>query len=212
MTTEETAAADAGGDATGDTPDAQEAVRLQRLEARVGVLYRRFRQIAEGMKDLPLYNHAIAVEPVDFQLLPGTGSEAGAGDGGQGIGVLVTPWFMSVVLLPLEAQSFRMAEVGRRVTRSLPAGACEFVVGGDEVVGHLESLSLFSPLSDFATHEAAVLRGQAMLAALMTVPKQEGDEQCARTTVYRQRGVGESESDGAAGRSSRRDFLFGRER
>lgn len=202
MTVQETAGSGDGRQAE----DAREAARLARLEARVGVLYRRFRQIAEGMKDLPLYNPAISVEPVDFQLL-GRDGDGGADD--LGIGVLVTPWFMNVVVLPLEPQPFRMADVGRRVTRALPAGERELVVGGDEVVGQYESLSLFSPLSDFVTHEAAVIRAQSMLAELLAPPPPRDD--VARVTVYRQEGT-QPDREGGDRPSSRRDFLLGRRR
>jgi [NiFe] hydrogenase assembly HybE family chaperone len=179
MTTDE-----AAGEAT--------ARELLKLEQRVGVLYRRFQVIAEGMKDLPLYNPAIAVEPVDFQLL-----------GERGIGVLVTPWFMNVLLLPLEHQPFRMSAVGARSERELPAGPRPFVVGGDEQVGLYESHSLYSPLADFATHEAAVERARATLCELMTPPSKPAAEAQA-TTVYRQ---ADGRTDGAR---ARRDFLFGR--
>ena len=60
------------------------------MTAPLLTMARRFERIgAEQMRDLPIYNHAIDVEAIGFHPWgPGF------------IGVLITPWFMNLMLLP----------------------------------------------------------------------------------------------------------------
>ena len=133
---------------------------IARLESRLGVLVGRYRMLAEGMRDLPLYNPAVVVEAVDF--LP---------FGGMGFGVLVTPWFMSALFVPLEPVPFDPRRVGETMTVPLPAGERGFQLGGDEVTGLTWAHSLLSPLAGIPSHDAAVERARAELERLLTLPE-----------------------------------------
>ncbi|HOV03207.1 MAG TPA: [NiFe]-hydrogenase assembly chaperone HybE [Hyphomicrobiales bacterium] len=167
----------------------REDLRTATLERKVGVLVRRFRIIAEGMRDLPLCNPAIAVEAVDFRI-----------HDGEGVGVLITPWFMNVVLLPLDDQPFEMAAMGRKRLVEMPAGPREFLVGGDEVTGLFAAHSLHSPILDVSSHDAAVAVARSALDKLMTPPPEEDEaiEPEAQSEASPQPGT------------SRRTLLFGR--
>jgi hypothetical protein len=67
------------------------------MEKRVSKLVSRFKQIGdEHIRDLPIYHRPLQVEAVDFQQCA------------QGwIGVLITPWFMNVMLMPRDEDQCR---------------------------------------------------------------------------------------------------------
>jgi [NiFe] hydrogenase assembly HybE family chaperone len=100
-------------------------------------LARRYGEIAErSMRDLPVYNPALRVEVVGFH-----------DDGARVVGIVVTPWFMNVVVAtsPLGPAPVALP-MGATVTHELPSGAYDFVVGDFGDFGRLDSLSLFSPM------------------------------------------------------------------
>ena len=137
-------------------------VGIAKLERRLGVLVRHFRELAPGMSDLPLYNQKVSVEAVDF--LP---------FGGMGLGVLVTPWFINLKFLPLDPVPFETENVGRVMTVELPAGQRAFALGGDEVTGLYWSHCIMSPLTDTLDHAAAVAVARSRLARVLTKPSNE---------------------------------------
>lgn len=76
--------------AGGDAADPQ-------LAARVAVLEHAFTTIAhERMAGLPVLNPNLSVEAIGFERVAGAADEAG-----HALGILATPWFMSLVWLPL---------------------------------------------------------------------------------------------------------------
>jgi len=77
---------------------------LHTLYRRVADLVARFDDIARTrMVGVPLLNPALQVEAVGFTLqAEGEGELAGAG---VAVGILVTPWFMNLVRLPLRRDS-----------------------------------------------------------------------------------------------------------
>lgn len=92
---------------------------------RVLALIERFRCIDAAMRALPLYNAKVAIEAIGFRPF---------GDDTL-LGVVLTPWFMNVMTLPVEPAPIDMAEIGKTIFIELPAGKRAFVVGGDEVIG-----------------------------------------------------------------------------
>jgi [NiFe] hydrogenase assembly HybE family chaperone len=127
---------------------------------RVLALIEQFRRIDAGMRDLPIYNDKIAIEAVGFRLF---------GDA-ELLGVVLTPWFMNLITLPIEPAPMKMAEIGRTVRVMLPAGERAFVVGGDEMIGLYKAHSLHSPVLNFTLPGQARAEAQRMLALLMTPP------------------------------------------
>lgn len=92
------------------------------------------------------------------------------------LGVLITPWFMNLLLLPADtatAQTFSQLAVGSKQTHPFPSGPYEFIVGEEEGLGRYQSCSLFSPMFDFADQQAALDTAAAVLQELM---KQENHE------------------------------------
>ena len=115
-----------------------------------------FSHIAETrMRGLPLLNHALRVEcvgPVHWQ--------------GEWLAVMVTPWFMNLMLLP-ETRAAWSHTPGATISRSLPSGTYSFVAAEDEVLGPTLSCSLFSPMFDFSSQEDAVALAREVLSAAM---------------------------------------------
>jgi [NiFe] hydrogenase assembly HybE family chaperone len=138
--------------------------------ARVQALVEAFEHIARTrMRDLPVVNARLMVEAVGFRAL---GVD-------EMLGVLVTPWFMSLVWLP-RAQVDDERAVGS--TRKLQLGALsiELIFAHEAVVGQFASCSLYSPLHEFADQAAvratarevmAQLEQQAALAPLAPEPE-----------------------------------------
>jgi [NiFe] hydrogenase assembly HybE family chaperone len=152
------------------------------LADRVHALEALFRDIAgQRMADVPVLNRALRVEAVGFEphaLEPGL--DAGA------TGILITPWFMNLLRLPLrrEDDSTRSG-----ASRSLPVGRerFDFIGAFEPAIGTFEACSLFSPMFDFRDHDAARATADAVLARLRAAP--DGNEPA---------------------RPARRGFLFGR--
>jgi [NiFe] hydrogenase assembly HybE family chaperone len=125
-----------------ESPSAEEIAAFSaRLQAHFLETHRR------AMRDAPICNPALEVACVGFRAW-----------GGRILGVLVTPWFMNLVLTP----------AGPRETESvaLPCGAIAF--RRSELAG-LEPLlmaSLFSPMQDFVDQDAALATATAAVDGL----------------------------------------------
>ncbi len=125
---------------------------------RVSALIKQFRVVDAGMRDLPIYNHTVAIESVGFRLFNDV----------ELLGVVLTPWFMNLMILPITPVAMKMAEIGKTVSVELPVGPRKFVVGGDEVVGLYNAHSLHSPVLSFTLPGQARAEAQRQLELLMT--------------------------------------------
>jgi len=125
----------------------------------------RFRQIGtERIVGLPIYNDALHVEAIEFQPCAG----------GQ-IGVLVTPWFMNIMLLPDDTSAYQHQELGEKVKYQLVSGEHEFVIGEDEQVGRYLFRTVTSPTHCYKKQIAAVNSGSNALKALLTPSEEVGE-------------------------------------
>jgi [NiFe] hydrogenase assembly HybE family chaperone len=131
---------------------------------RVLALIERFRQIDAEMRDLPVYNDKVVIEAIGFHPF----------DDAALLGVLLTPWFMNVIVLPIEPTPMDMAEIGRTVSVELPVGQRIFAIGGDEAIGLYKFHSLQSPVLGFTLPGQACAAAQRMLAQLTTPPAPTG--------------------------------------
>lgn len=142
------------------------------------------------MQDVPILNSALQVEAVNFQAWQE-----------EWLGIMITPWFMNLMLLPQSDEWSDLAE-GSKQIRQFPSGNYEFVVGFEKEIGKYLACSLFSPVFQFDDHATAVATAHACLDALMRVESREfvGSEPLAKDD---QRGFNTEEA------ISRRDFLRG---
>jgi [NiFe] hydrogenase assembly HybE family chaperone len=130
---------------------------------RVTELVAHYRTVDAIMRELPLYNHALAVEPWGFEALPG----------GELFGVLVTPWFMNYVLLPAKPEPVAARRYGERRTIALPAGERAFRYAGDISLGAFWTSSLHSPMEVFRSQAQARAEARLQHLAAMTPPEAE---------------------------------------
>jgi [NiFe] hydrogenase assembly HybE family chaperone len=129
-------------------------------EARVHQLVERFTHIGESaMRDLPIYNHSLEVDAVGFKII----------DEGL-IGVLITPWFINVMLLPRQKQKAAVP-LGEKVTYSLVSGEHEFIVGEDDELGRYDFITVASPTLRYKSHQAARDAAYKALEKLLTHPE-----------------------------------------
>lgn len=115
-----------------------------------------FRRIQRDiMADVPILNPALAVEAVGFDRWQD-----------HWLGVLITPWFMNLVVVPGAAETWQSVAPGLRLFRKFPAGDFAFLGSAEPEVGEFQTCSLFSPMGEFAEQAAAREVARAALDAL----------------------------------------------
>jgi [NiFe] hydrogenase assembly HybE family chaperone len=144
--------------------DSAKARYLETKDERVETLVAEYEHIAQTrMKGLPLCHPRVRVEAVGFTATP------------HGLlGALVTPWSINAVLFPLKGGAPLHGH-----ERALPGGAFRFLAQKLERSGEVELCSLFSPLPDFESHEAAVEIARQVLAVMLTAPAPEPQPEAA---------------------------------
>lgn len=121
-----------------------------------------YREIGErALRELPIYNDALGVEAVGFRWFNGTI-----------VAIMITPWFMNVVML---ASAIARDASGPTLRIHFPAGDVVSEVGQ---MGRIASCSLFSPMFQFADMAAAWATAEAALAELMVLADSEEAVQC----------------------------------
>jgi [NiFe] hydrogenase assembly HybE family chaperone len=135
------------------------------IAARVDDLVVAFQEIEQWrMGGMPLMNRALQVEAVGFE------HTVASPDAGHVIGVLVTPWFMNLVALPLERMDFPL-RVGDTTLRRLGGNDLVFLAAHEPSVGSFDACSLFSPVFEFPDPSAARATALAVLATLREVKR-----------------------------------------
>jgi [NiFe] hydrogenase assembly HybE family chaperone len=124
------------------------------LSARLETAFTRIQH--ERMADLPLLNPALKVQAVGFSVRED-----------YCLGVLITPWFMNLMLFPLAGDEWAELPSGTRINRSFPSGTYEFILGEVERVGRYLMCSLFSPVFEFQNQDEAVATAEAVMQSLM---------------------------------------------
>lgn len=132
-------------------------VRVQALaQAFVYIGYTR-------MQGVPVQNSQLAVQSIGFQAAPALEHvpEALAG-------ILITPWFMNLVRLPVVAQTATQGWLapGIKAHRTLGCERFEFMGAFEDGLGAFEVCSLFSPMFEFADQASAVATATEVLVLL----------------------------------------------
>ncbi len=130
-------------------------MQAETIAARLEQTYARIQK--ECMRDVPLLNRKLRVEAVGFR---DWGAQAA-------IGVLVTPWFMNLMLVSTQREAWGDLPVGSQVQHPFPSGRYEFIVGEEARIGRYQMCSLFSPMFEFEDQAAAVATAEAVMSALL---------------------------------------------
>jgi len=134
---------------------------MTELAVRVQALVALFRHVERTrMASVPVLNAALQVEAVGFEPVPAEADEPPAA-----VGVLLTPWFMNLVWLPLQPAA-RADRVGRGRVRAVGATSFEFIGAHEPGLGAYEACSLASPMFAFPDQAQARATARAVLADL----------------------------------------------
>jgi len=99
----------------------------------------------ERMQDIPIVNKALKVQAIGFKYWED-----------HFIGILITPWFMNLMLLPKQDEDWSNLVPGNREEHIFPAKSCTFIVNELEEYGYYKSHPLHSPMFKFDTQQDAV--------------------------------------------------------
>ncbi|MDA5474287.1 hydrogenase-2 assembly chaperone [Yersinia kristensenii] len=124
-----------------------------------------FGQIAaDEMRGLPFYRDHIPLRACGFQLFEQ-----------QWIGALLTPWMLSLVVLPGPQQSWQRRAVGERLMLALPCGTIGFIVSEIAGGGQYLSRSLMSPLDTSLSAERALQLAEQSARMALSLPVTDAD-------------------------------------
>jgi [NiFe] hydrogenase assembly HybE family chaperone len=98
----------------------------------------------ERMQGMPFVNRALRVEAVDFR----------AWDDHQ-VGVLITPWFMNLILIPGPEDEWRDFGSGESTAMEFPSGSCDFHASRPDGSSLHLCASLFTSVEDFPDQQTA---------------------------------------------------------
>ncbi len=130
-------------------------IKVADLVARYQAIYE------ERMRDLPIVNPRLAVEAVGFEQWDE-----------QDLGVLITPWFMNLVLLP-DSDTLADFPQGEQVQCQFPSGPCDLTVYQDEELGTYLAAVLFRTVADFPDQAVARAVAEEALANILAEPPEK---------------------------------------
>ncbi|MBS4095903.1 MAG: [NiFe]-hydrogenase assembly chaperone HybE [Sulfuricella sp.] len=122
--------------------------------AELEALFRRVH--TNEMAGMPVLNPALKVEALEFQ-------RCSYG----WLGILITPWFMNLILLPATATAWVSLAPGKQRSLIFPSGDYIFTLDHGVELGEFLSCQLFSPMYHFPDQETARTAAQAALAAVV---------------------------------------------
>ena len=130
--------------------------KIHTLETVFNRIYR------ERMSDMPMINRKLSVHAVGFQRW-----------NQDYLGILITPWFMNLMLLPGDSKNWSgLQELGKQ-THLFPSGRYEFIIGREQHIGTYQMCSLFSPMFEFASDQSALETAEIIMQELMNSENQD---------------------------------------
>lgn len=167
-----------------EDPGAAASAEEAAIAARVANLVADFNDIWHAkMRDVPLVNGALHVEAVGFRLHEG-----------RPLGVLLSPWFMNLVLLPAPGEDWSALVPGAKEEIAFPSGRYEFIYNTRLMTGGYKACSLFSPMTDFPSQLQAVEVARAVMAALFDETNRAETDRAAEIRATREAELAAAES------------------
>ncbi|MBK9026662.1 MAG: [NiFe]-hydrogenase assembly chaperone HybE [Propionivibrio sp.] len=146
-----------------------------------------FRIQRECMADVPILNPVLAVEAIDFQRWKG-----------HWLGVVITPWCMSLLLVPGSESDWVSTGDNKRRFIRFSMGDFAFLGSDEPELGEYQSCPLISPMERFSTQSDAVMTARASMLGLLAPPQAAKPDQAPdEPSLSRRRFL-------ALGRSARR--------
>lgn len=135
-----------------------------------------FREIWHAkMRDVPMVNKLLSVEAVGFEIIDG-----------RPLGVLISPWFMNLVMLPAEGEDWSDLIAGAKELIGFPSGDYEFIHNTRETIGGYKACSLFSPMGEFKSQLQAQEVARAIMIALFDSENQAETDRAADIRAARE--------------------------
>jgi [NiFe] hydrogenase assembly HybE family chaperone len=131
---------------------------------------------------------------------------------GHWLGVMVTPWFINLILAPGDATRWHALPQGEKRCYRFPAGDFDFIGARDKLAGDYQLCSLFSPVLQFDDQPTARRVAQLARDALFDAANAEPDEvPVANLPPAKDAGPGRpGPLSSLSAPQSKRDFLRGR--
>ncbi len=125
------------------------------IAARLGGVFENIH--ANEMAGLPLLNPKIDVEALEFQEFEG-----------RTIGIIITPWLMSLIMLPSEqlGDDWTKYEIGHQHIHTFPSGDYKFLANHFDGIGVCQLHAIHSPMSGFFSHEHAIAAARQFMSKL----------------------------------------------
>jgi [NiFe] hydrogenase assembly HybE family chaperone len=156
-------------------PGAEALREAARVKAVTDRLVADFTEVFHAkMRDVPIVNKALRVEAVGFRA-----------QGDTILGVLVSQWFMNLILLP-DGQDWSHLVPGEKEAIDFPSGRYEFIHNTREQIGGYKACSLFSPMGQFARQSDATDVARAVMEALFDPAHREGTDRAADIRAARE--------------------------
>lgn len=119
-----------------------------------------FQEIAQReMQQLPFFQPHIPIRACGFQRFED-----------QWVGAMLTPWMLSLMILPGPEQSWELRTVGDRLGLILPYGNIRFTVGQLENCGQYLASSLLSPLPSDARPDDLLSLAENSVKMVLSLP------------------------------------------
>jgi [NiFe] hydrogenase assembly HybE family chaperone len=185
--------------AAAGTPPSLET--LAATQARL--LAETFRDIHHNkMRDTPFINRSLSVEAVGFRAWQG-----------RILGMLITPWFMNLIVMPGAGEDWSRFQVGEKRVFGFASGDYEFIFNARPPVGAYFSCGLFSPMTEFSSQLQAQDTARAALAALFDEAHREQTDRGEEVRQIREAELLAAEAAQArpavAAEPTRRGFITG---
>jgi len=111
------------------------------------------------MAGMSFLNEALQVEALPFQRVQG-----------DWVGVVLTPWFLHIYLVPGGGELWQDLAQGLRRQVALPAGTMDFLGDEDDELGPFQYCVLLAPVPQFTSQDEALTAARDALATLLTPP------------------------------------------
>jgi len=135
------------------------------------------------MRDIPILNPQLQVAAIGFRRWQPAASDEGD-PSTVWAGVLLTPWFMNLLLLPASAHPLPVVAPGGQTIVHLPGGPMPFMAGHEAALGDYRLCSLFSPVQQFADQESARLTAEEILKQVFPPPLAADAPNLARRRLF----------------------------